>query len=48
MHIAQLQHPLVFDALARRESARIEMPTREHPWADFRYGPLLDSAAALS
>jgi GntR family transcriptional regulator of vanillate catabolism len=46
LRIAQLQHQLVFDALARRESARVEMLMREHAWVGFRYGPLLEPAAA--
>lgn len=38
---AQLQHRLVFDALDRRESARVEMLMREHAWVGLRYGRLL-------
>ena len=41
LRIAQLQHQLVFDALAQRESARVEMLMREHAWVGFRYGALL-------
>jgi GntR family transcriptional regulator of vanillate catabolism len=40
LRIAQLQHELVFDALERRESARVEMLMREHAWVGFRYGAL--------
>jgi GntR family transcriptional regulator of vanillate catabolism len=40
LRIAQLQHQLVFDALERRESARVEMLMREHAWVGFRYGQL--------
>lgn len=40
LRIAQLQHQLVFDALERRESARVEMLMREHAWVGFRYGAL--------
>ncbi len=40
LRIAQLQHRLVFDALERRESARVEMLMREHAWVGFRYGQL--------
>lgn len=42
LRIAQLQHQLVFDALERRESARVEMLMREHAWVGFRYGQLFD------
>lgn len=41
LRVAQLQHQLVFDALERRESARVEMLMREHAWVGFRYGPLI-------
>lgn len=41
LRVAQLQHQLVFDALERRESARVEMLMREHAWVGFRYGELL-------
>ncbi|WP_341892651.1 GntR family transcriptional regulator [Variovorax sp. YR752] len=41
LRIAQLQHQLVFDALDRRESARVEMLMREHAWVGFRYGQML-------
>lgn len=40
LRIAQMQHVLVFDALERRESARVEMLMREHAWVGFRYGAL--------
>jgi GntR family transcriptional regulator of vanillate catabolism len=48
LRIAQLQHQLVFDALAQRESARVEMLMREHAWVGFRYGQLFDAAPAPS
>ncbi|MBK7531220.1 GntR family transcriptional regulator [Piscinibacter sp.] len=48
LRIAQLQHQLVFDALAQRESARVEMLMREHAWVGFRYGHLFDPASAPS
>ncbi|HEU4460694.1 MAG TPA: GntR family transcriptional regulator [Methylibium sp.] len=41
LRIAQLQHQLVFDALDRREAARVEMLMREHAWVGFRYGRFL-------
>lgn len=41
LRIAQLQHQLVFDALDRRETARVEMLMREHAWVGFRYAELL-------
>ncbi len=40
LRFAQLQHRLVFDALERRESARVEMLMREHAYVGFRYGVL--------
>ena len=40
LRVAQMQHQLVFDALERRESARVEMLMREHAWVGFRYGQL--------
>jgi GntR family transcriptional regulator of vanillate catabolism len=46
LRIAQLQHQLVFDALDRRESARVEMLMREHAWVGFRYGQHLEPAHA--
>lgn len=48
LRIAQLQHQLVFDALARRESARVEMLMREHAWVGFRYGQLFDAVPAAA
>lgn len=45
LRIAQLQHQLVFDALDRRESARVEMLMREHAWVGFRYGQFFGLAA---
>jgi GntR family transcriptional regulator of vanillate catabolism len=47
LRVAQLQHQLVFDALSRRESARVEMLMREHAWVGFRYGQLLGLPAPL-
>lgn len=41
LRIAQLQHLLVFDALQRGESARVEMLMREHAHIGLRYGLLL-------
>jgi GntR family transcriptional regulator of vanillate catabolism len=49
LRVAQLQHQLVFDALQRGESARVEMLMREHAWVGQRYGALLgagDNAAS--
>lgn len=40
LRFAQLQHQLVFEALARRESARVEMLMREHAYIGLRYGKL--------
>jgi len=40
LRVAQIHHQLVFDALERRESARVEMLMREHAWVGFRYGQL--------
>ena len=40
LRIAQLQPSLLFDALDRHESARVEMLMREHAWVGFRYGQL--------
>lgn len=42
LRIAQLQHRLVFDALERRESARVEALMREHAQVGLRYGGLLE------
>jgi len=41
LQVAQLQHRLVFEALAGRESARVEMLMREHAQIGVRYGALL-------
>lgn len=46
LRVAQLQHRLVFDALERRESARVEMLMREHAWVGFRYGAFCLPAGA--
>ena len=48
LRFAHLQHQLVFEALAQRESARVEMLMREHAYIGLRYGKLfgLDGAAA--
>ncbi|HJV70603.1 GntR family transcriptional regulator [Ideonella sp.] len=40
LHFAQAQHQLVFEALQRRESARVEMLMREHAYIGLRYGAL--------
>jgi GntR family transcriptional regulator of vanillate catabolism len=40
LRFAQLQHQLVFEALDRRESARVEMLMREHAYIALRYGKL--------
>jgi len=45
LQVAQLQHRLVFDALVRGESARVEMLMREHAWVGLRYAELLAAAA---
>lgn len=47
LRIAQLQHELVVDALAQRESARVEMLMREHAYVGFRYGRLFGLATPL-
>lgn len=49
LRFAQLQHQLVFEALANGESARAEMLMREHAYVGFRYGRLfgLDSPLDL-
>ncbi len=48
LRIAQLQHRLVFDALERRESARVEALMREHALVGLRYGGLLQGANAIT
>ena len=48
LRIAQLQHRLVFDALVRGESARVEMLMREHAHIGLRYGDLLGLGAGRS
>lgn len=40
LSVAQLHHRLVFDALQRRESARVEMLMREHAQVGLHYGAL--------
>ena len=40
LRFAQLHHQLVFEALERRESARVEMLMREHAYIGLRYGSL--------
>lgn len=40
LRFAQAQHQLVFEALQRRESARVEMLMREHAYIGLRYGSL--------
>lgn len=41
LRLAQMQHKLVFEALQRGESARVEMLMREHAYIGIRYGALL-------
>ncbi len=41
LQLAQLQHCVIVDALARRESARVETLMREHAYIGLRYGELL-------
>ena len=48
LRVAQIHHQLVFDALERRESARVEMLMREHAWVGFRYGQLFGLPRALA
>jgi GntR family transcriptional regulator of vanillate catabolism len=40
LRLAQLQHELVYEAIANRESARAEMLMREHAYIGLRYGRL--------
>jgi GntR family transcriptional regulator of vanillate catabolism len=40
LRLAQMQHQLVVEALAQRESARVEMLMREHAYIGLRYGAL--------
>ena len=47
LRVAQLHHQLVFDALERRETARVEMLMREHAWVGFRYGQLFGLPAGV-
>jgi GntR family transcriptional regulator of vanillate catabolism len=46
LHLAQLQHQLVVEALERGESARVEALMREHAYIGVRYGALLGLDAA--
>lgn len=46
LHMAQLHHRLVVDALEQRESARVEMLMREHAHIGVRYGRLFGLAVA--
>jgi GntR family transcriptional regulator, vanillate catabolism transcriptional regulator len=48
LRVAQLHHQLVFDALDRRETARVEMLMREHAWVGFRYGQLFGLPGGLA
>jgi GntR family transcriptional regulator of vanillate catabolism len=45
LRFAQLQHELVFEALQRGESARVEMLMREHAYIGLRYGRLFGLVA---
>jgi GntR family transcriptional regulator of vanillate catabolism len=40
LRLAHIQHELVFEAIAKRESARAEMLMREHAYIGLRYGRL--------
>lgn len=40
LHLAHLQHQMVFQALVMGESARVEMLMREHAYIGLRYGGL--------
>lgn len=46
LRFAQLQHELIFDALANGESARAEMLMREHAYVGLRYGKLFGLGGA--
>ena len=48
LHLAQMQHQLIVDALQRRESARVEMLMREHAYIALRYGRLFGLAERIS
>jgi GntR family transcriptional regulator of vanillate catabolism len=45
LRVAQLHHELVFDALQRREPARVEMLMREHAWIGLHYGRFMAGRA---
>ena len=47
LRLAQLQHRLVFEALAQGESARVEMLMREHALIGVRYGGLFGLGSGL-
>jgi GntR family transcriptional regulator of vanillate catabolism len=48
LRFAQAQHQLVFEALQRRESARVEMLMREHAYIGLRYGSLFGLAPGMT
>jgi GntR family transcriptional regulator of vanillate catabolism len=48
LRFAQAQHQLVFEALQRRESARVEMLMREHAYIGLRYGSLFGLAPGMA
>lgn len=45
LRLAQVHHRLIFDALARGESARADMLMREHAYIGLRYAPVLKPLA---
>jgi len=47
LHLAHLQHQMVFQALMQGESARVEMLMREHAYIGLRYGGLFGLPDAL-
>ncbi|WP_409524869.1 GntR family transcriptional regulator [Nitrincola sp. MINF-07-Sa-05] len=47
LHLAHLQHQMVFQALVQGESARVEMLMREHAYIGLRYGGLFGLPDAL-
>lgn len=47
LHLAHLQHQMVFQALVQGESARVEMLMREHAYVGLRYGGLFGLPDAL-
>ncbi|HEX5686794.1 MAG TPA: GntR family transcriptional regulator [Ideonella sp.] len=48
LRFAQAQHQLVFEALQRRESARVEMLMREHAYIGLRYGSLFGLTPSMA